>query len=341
MALKFMDGFDCYNAAADYRTGNRWASTSTLALGGTSGKRGGGALVSAGSAGLQAAATIGSALTEIVVGFWLFFATAPGSTQSVLRIGKGAIGTAQTQCALRMNSSRQLLLTNDDAGTILATGTTALALSTWYFIELKVKPADAGTYELRIDGVTEFSGSGDTQAEATAGADWIQFDDIVNGSDVTRYDDVYVLDTTGSAPHNDFLGPIYIDQIVPEADNSVQGTPSAGSNFQCVDEARNNGDTDYVSFGASGIDLYDMTTLSDSPSNIYGVQIVGNFRRDDASAVTARNKMKNGATTSTGADRTTNTSYEWWADLYETNPDTAAAWTLSDINGLIAGVERV
>ena len=33
-------------------------------------------------------------------------------------------------------------------------------------------------------------------------------------------------------------------------------------------------------------------------SHQYGVQIVGNFRRDGATAVTARNKMKNGATTS-------------------------------------------
>lgn len=340
MTLLYLDGFDAYAVSADFETGNRWNAAGTSALTTTGGARGGGGITSvSGTQGVigQLPATHDTLIT----GFWWKMSALPSNTRDVLRYSRGGTAAGNTQVNLRLDVVGRLVMYLDASTTPLGWSRSLLLANTWYFIEWKVNMTNTGSAELRINGYTEFSFSGvDCQAEASSGAD-----NVVIGSGSTNitqtYDDIYVLNDSGSSPWNNFLGPLYIDQITPSGDNTVVGTPSAGSNYQCVDETTTNGDTDYVSFNSSGqIDLYDMNTLSVTPTSIFAVQPYI-FVRDDGVSVNTRTKMKNGTTTSNGTSRATTTSYQMWVDIYETNPDTTSAWTKTNIDNIITGVEFI
>jgi hypothetical protein len=89
--------------------------------------------------------------------------------------------------------------------TTIATGPTELDFGVWYYVELQVTARDGtdGVYELRIDEVTEFSGSMVNLANtATDGVDVISFS---SASTNTLWDDIYILDDQGGQ-NDDFLG---------------------------------------------------------------------------------------------------------------------------------------
>jgi len=71
-------------------------------------------------------------------------------------------GTAN-KLVLRINTAGNILVYDNGAsgGTLVATGTTALSLDTWYRIELKVGTAASNApYEVKIDGKVEMTGTG-------------------------------------------------------------------------------------------------------------------------------------------------------------------------------------
>jgi hypothetical protein len=55
----------------------------------------------------------------------------------------------------------------------------------------------------------------------------------------------------------------------------------------------------------------------------------------------ARTKLKSGTTTADGTTQGIATSYLPYGDLYETDPDTAMAWTPSGVNTVQVGIEVV
>jgi len=126
------------------------------------------------------------------------------------------------------------------------------------------------------------------------------------------------------------------------AGSSTQMTPSAGSNFQCVDETSPNGDTDYVSDSVVGHkDLYAMGNLPSTSGTIKGIQVLSYDRKDDAGTRQIKNKIKSGATEADGATVTLGTSYVYVRDIFEHDPDTGAPWTPSGVNAIEAGTEIV
>jgi hypothetical protein len=64
-------------------------------------------------------------------------------------------------------------------------------------------------------------------------------------------------------------------------------------------------------------------------------------RKDDAEGRQVRTKLKSGTTTADGTTRGMATSYLAYGDLYETDPDTAIAWTPSGVNAMQVGIEVV
>ena len=131
-----------------------------------------------------------------------------------------------------------------DGSSILATSTTALSTSTWYYIEMKVKiHPTAGTIYLKIDGVEDINATGlDTQPQAgTATA----YSKIYTTASAAKFmvDDVVIGDDSGAGA-TDLLGECIIEAITPDgAGNYTDWTPSAGSNFQNVDEFPNDAGT--------------------------------------------------------------------------------------------------
>jgi len=239
---------------------------------------------------------------------------------------------------VRVNSDGTLSVYNNN--TLLGTSTNQLSSGIWYYLEFKVVTHDsAGSYELRINNADWVSASGvDTQPSSNAYHTAIRFTALY--ADKILWDDIYILDSTGSA-NNNFLGVRRVVALDPDgAGDTTQWTPSAGSNYQNVDDgALLDEDTTYNETNTdTDQDLYTYGNLSGEVSSVDGIQIVVETRVT-AGSMDLSNVIKTGTTTSPGTPETiTSTSYVTSIRIEEQDPDTAAAWTPSGVNGAQFGI---
>lgn len=212
-------------------------------------------------------------------------------------------------------------------------------IDTWYEIEIAATINNAtGSYKLTVDGVVpNKSGGGtmdqsglDTQNGATTTVDRVNSG---GGIAIDSYSDDHAIDAAGNA-----IGLGQVETLYPDgAGDLAQMTPSAGSNFQCVDEATQNGDTDFVSNAASSKrDCYTFQnrSVTGTPRAIQ-VTITAKLT---SGTPTFKNFLRIGGVDYDGATTHTATSgYKCYAEVWNTNPATGLAWTDSDIDGLQAG----
>lgn len=225
--------------------------------------------------------------------------------------------------------------------TVLGTGTFDIKQDAWYWLELKVKCNDTtGTYEVKIGESTVLSGSGVDTKEGTH--DYHNIVRIADGySEDFHIDDLYICDSSG-ASNNDFLGNVKVQTLLPDgAGNSTQFTPSAGSNYACVDEAIINDDTDYVEDSVStNKDLYTFSNVASGTSGIKGVQIDTCCRETDATSYSIITVIRSGATDyDDSAQAIGTTNYVSKRRVAEQNPNTSAAWTETNINSAEFGIK--
>jgi hypothetical protein len=71
------------------------------------------------------------------------------------------------------------------------------------------------------------------------------------------------------------------------------------------------------------------------------VQVAMVARKDDAEARQVRTKLKSGTTAVDGTTQGMATSNLPYGDLYETDPDTAVAWTPGGVDAMQVGIEVV
>ena len=106
-----------------------------------------------------------------------------------------------------------------------------------------------------------------------------------------------------------------------------------------LDETLFDGDTSYNYSSVSGdVDMYTFSPLVTASGQIHGVQTVLGARKDDAS--TRYLKSKVGAA-GEGSLQAISSSYQFYTDIFEENPDTSNPWTFSDVNGDEFGVEHL
>lgn len=345
MALRFVEGFERYGSAPGAPTGlatkySESGGNSNTAL--ITGRIGGlGLKVHMAPSGSPhiVPATFGNLQTWII-GFGL----KTGTELIATRIFSLYDSTSE-QFALRMTAAGELVLYR---GTTIITGGTSapgvLVTDAWHYIEIKVTIGDpgVGNYELRVAGVNILSDANeDTKQTANAYAQTIRFLGAFNSDPDTQFafDDIYICDTTGSV-NNDFLGPKRVVVIFSDgAGDSTDFTPSAGSNYQAVDDNPHDTDTTYVESGtATDRDLYTFGNVS--LVNISGIQISAICRDTDASPFDIKLVAKSGSTTDAGSAQTVGSvGYVTRSRILEENPDTSAAWTDSEIDAAQFGIE--
>lgn len=158
------------------------------------------------------------------------------------------------------------------------------------------------------------------------------------------FDDLYVCDAAGPA-NTDFLGDCRVITLAPDADGSTNDfTPQGGgANFVEVDDGTSGSDDDatYVSASAVGAkDLYGYPALSAEPGVIKGVAVTTRARKTDAGARAFRAVARSGTTeTAAGASHDALASYADTQDIFETDPDTGAAWTEAGFAAAEFGIE--
>lgn len=278
-----------------------------------------------------------------VAGMALQITTAsPAANTPIFQVREGST----VHLSLEWNTDRTFTLKRGAAGTTLATSTTIIPTSTWVYWEFKgTIDNSTGSYEVRLDGATEFSASSvDTQNGGTATWDRVGFNGPAGGNG--RGDDVYVCDTSGSAPYNTFLGPVKVETLLAQAGNGSNTglTTSTGSDHGAlVDDsiASPNGDTDYnASANVGDKDTYNMSNMS-LTGTVLAVKPVLYVKKTDAAARTVCPVIRHSGTDYDGSDQSPLTSYAHIGEqIYTQNPGTSSAFaSVSEVNALEIGMK--
>jgi len=212
-------------------------------------------------------------------------------------------------------------------------------------MEMHVKISDTvGIAELRIDGNTtnEITFNGDTKNGGTnASIDNITFSH--SGLGITMwFTDVYICDTTGSN-NNSWLGDVTVRTLVPSgngASSQLVGSDADSTNNYLLVSQQPVTSATYVGSPTTG--QYDSYTLGDLPAavtQVFGVQLNSFMGKSDATLASAKPFLNIAGTKYYGTTDVLGTTNQTYCDIYNTNPGTTLTWTISDVNGLEAGME--
>lgn len=254
-------------------------------------------------------------------------------------------------CSFMEGSTDHLTFTVNNAGQIIASrgGTAILTTSsclntgTHTYIEIKVTIHDTtGSIEVRANptpGAPNAVGtfSGDTRNAGTSGV----VDLVVLG---TRSSLGTALSCQMCDFHisDDFQGDVSFARLLPTgAGAAATWTPSAGSNYQNVDETSTDDDTTYNEDSTPGnIDSHAMENLTPAAATVIAVLVNNVAKKTDAGPRTTRNKVRLSGTYSNGTNRNLTTSYMNYQDVFTTKPG-GGSWSVTDVNNVEAGYETI
>jgi hypothetical protein len=227
---------------------------------------------------------------------------------------------------------------------LLATSTGGLTSGSYHYVEVKwtMSAGDDGLAQVKIDGNTNLTFNGRTVPNASENfpfaapaASWtsvtvLGMDSAVSPLLTARMCDVYLADNV--EPNGDYLGDISIAVIRHDGEGSVSGwTPSAGDNWEDVDEVPPNSDTDYVE--TSAVDTRDNYTFEDVPGSPAAIQVCTFTKKTTAGAASLAVSTRQSSTNYDGPSQgLSGTSYQYLLQPYDTNPDTGEQWTQAEMN---------
>jgi hypothetical protein len=218
-------------------------------------------------------------------------------------------------------------------------------INEWCTVEVYVKVGQTdGAWELRINGTTLGSEANVDTLPITAAA---HVDDIVirsNSSNVGPFwRDIIIYNGDGGVNDTWVGEDKHVYAIFPSADTATEDwTRSAGvDSFALIDEVNHDGNTTYIeSSTATNVTLVELQN-SGSESGITGISVHTTAALDIAGSETFDDVIFEGATTTNSTAHTvTATTYSQFETVYDTNPDTTAAWAASEIDALQTGVEK-
>lgn len=256
------------------------------------------------------------------------------SSLSTPHIFIGFYDSANTLCAYIKGNSTTGVLEAVVGASVVVNGDFVLLMNHTYLLEVYYKPLNTGgEITVKLDGVVELTFSGDT-TNGLENVQWVYFGG--GDGDNTRMDDIVIDDAA-------WIGNTYFQVITPTANGTtVQWTPSTGNNYQCVDEIPPS-DTDYnYTNTADNIDTF---TMSDMTGDIKTVKAVylqvragyeGNPTPTQINGVLYIN-----STNYLSTAQNVPLDFAPLTFIWEINPDTSAAFTESDINGLEAGYKAI
>lgn len=332
--LRFMDSFDHYTSLLDKWTGatNFYGITGSYSrFGGQSGFARGGYVRPS-----SIYKTI-DAQTDWYIGAAVYIDQS--LTTEIMWLGSGLT----RQIAVAWDATTRILSLSN--GSTLATGTTPVPPGTWVYIELGAHiHSSAGSATVRLNGLTECSVSSvNTNPVGSGTANVVALGTYGNmPNDQTIYfDDHYACDGQGSV-NNTFLGDVRVQALLPTSDgaNTAWATSSGSTHYNLVNEVPPDGDTSYVTSSTVGqVDEYGMTPIAVSSGTVAGVQVLIYARKNDAGTRTIAPVVREGGTDYVGTSQALSTSYVYLSQIYEADPATSAAWTISGINGDQFGVK--
>jgi len=341
MTMQFMDGFDHYNTSAIVEKYD-FVQTGALEaeIDNSFGRFVNGSIQMQDNNTGFITKVLKQTSDEIIVGYAFFFT---GVNLLMVRF-KDATGTT---IATHINSGTGgEVFRGTNSGTSLGTYSGAWTTSTWQFAEIRCKRnATIGEFEVRANGVIVFSATGLN----TGAVDFDQIDFRPTGQNANDLwmDDMYILNTQGSAPQNTFLGDVRVTALLPKANGNTNNfTPTgASNNFEAVDDAIADQDATFVEAGQLGAkedyNQKDFADLGLSPGTIFGVQVVNSAKKTDAGRLDYKDQMIIAGTAfDQGTDVVaTAVTYKMSTFIRDTDPSDSAAWTEAKVAACGSGIE--
>lgn len=377
MALYFSEGFDNFGAAADFvkggwtkindgsdlyltvdATGSRWGgpcvkmeSRTTqasmwknipVAMSGTTLRV---AFWFKCTQNMQAGIALGASIPFLTIedatpGNWVDFRLSSNSSNSTNFVAQGGLLVTRTETA-------RSGLTNYINGELQSIK--RLNDGLWHHVELEmVINNSTGSAKLWIDGELQYNLSSiDTSDGATNISTFtrvrISSGYDANASQFVWLDDIIVWDDSGTEFTGALPNKIHrINTLRPSgAGASAAFTPSAGSNFQNVDEQVANEDTDYNEQATtSSIDSFAFDDMSWTVDEIFGINIKSRAKFDTTGA-NFRNKMRISGTYYNGATVALTAAYAMYETIFNNDPsNTANNLTKAVIDAAEFGYER-
>jgi len=220
-------------------------------------------------------------------------------------------------------------------------------LNTWFYLELQyTKGTGTATVTLKINenipttggGAGSATASGLTITTDTTKISWTA--GAGGGSSIFYFQDLYICDGLG-ATNNDFLGDVKVDIMRPDsAGTYTDFTPNVDTNYENVDEEDCDEDATYNESKEIGDkDTYNLSALSITGQEIYGIQQCSVIRKTDASSKKAKQLILSNVTESESSELTLNDTFTGYQRIIEQDPDTATTWIESGVNALESGLE--
>lgn len=220
---------------------------------------------------------------------------------------------------------------------IVATATGALPHDgNWHYIHAHYLIDAVGFFRVYVDGVLVINHTGDTRGAFPEGpaTQITRFSILGEGGCITQMDDLYI--ASGELRINGV-----VETLFPDGDGNANAfTPSAGSNWQNVDEAPFDGDTTYnESSGAGQIDQFDVDPIT--TAEVYGVHLCCMVKSTSGSALCRPVIRSGGVDYPFGSDISISTSYTNVNYVADLDPDVSGAWTDTSVNLAEFGIKAI
>ncbi len=220
--------------------------------------------------------------------FNLYIGAKPDNYSTIFAFGTSAAG----YFICRMTSTGALEMWHTSgAGAKIGNTSSALNTGQWYRIEVSYVYSTQ-VVTAKIDGGTPFCNNATT---SNLGGNYVQFGagmsppDTGNGA-IFYFDDIAINDDQGSY-QNTWIGDTKIIHILPDsAGDNTQWTPSAGANYDCVNDYA---DADYVDQSTVNyLDDYNCAASGLTSSDTINLVAVGSRHRNSVASATMAYKLR-------------------------------------------------
>lgn len=212
---------------------------------------------------------------------------------------------------------------------------------TWMHIGVNVFANASGFASLYIDGVQVLTYTGNTAGSI----DTVYFGGRIGGGSgwaASAYFDDFYVDTATSESDVSPPSKRFLFSLVNASGANAQFTPSAGANFENVDDSGTpDGDTTYNAALSAGLkDTFNTANITVPADHVIRAAIILAIARRTDSGVSSQLKLHSydGATYQSGSAQTPTTSYNTLWERQELQPD-ATAWNEVDFEACQYGYE--
>ena len=243
---------------------------------------------------------------------------------------------AQAQLAIALTIEGRL--TFKRGSTVIDTSALTMTADDWHFIDVQFKIDNAvGLYNVWVDGILWMEATGVDTEQFTGGIGNVKWP-----THNAKWDDMHLYLGAG-ASNATRVGDSKVPAVlVNAAGDDAQWSPSAGANYENVDDPIADEDATYNQDGVIGQrDLYNFADLAAFTGSIKGVEVLGRFRKTDVGDKQAKIACKSGGTVYYGGNVAILDTYALFHKAWEVDPFTSAEWTRTSFNAAQFGAEVV